>query len=112
MRRKKVLAHTEWLTWEGDDFPRELHSDSIVFYVNEHIFFDSDAEYKSSLARAIQLEGISYSLGEAFKLIDEGQISTAGYKVSQDDPNLYVYCENDDPELYYDATFIEVPFVY
>ena len=112
MRRKKVLAPTQWLLWEGDDFPRELHSDSVVFYVNEQIYFDSDDEYKKTLARAIQVEGISSTLGEAFRLIEQGQISRAGYKISEEDPNLYVYCENDDTELDYDATFVEVPFVY
>ena len=111
MRRKKTTQAAPWLTWEGDGFPRELHSDSVIFYLNEHIYFDSDIQYKRDLARAIQLEGIAYSLGESFRLIEQGRLSQGGYRISEEDPNLFVYCDNDDPDFDYDATFIEVPYV-
>lgn len=111
MRRKKVLTLPSWLTWEGDDFPRQISSDSVVFYINEHIYLDDDPLAKKSLARQIQIEGLAYSLGEAFKLIDSGQYIRAGY-CYEDGEELYpVFCEDEDPRLDYDATFIEVPYV-
>lgn len=99
------------MTWEGDDFPRQLHSDSVVFYLSEHIYFESDDEYKTSLAKQIQLEGLSYSLGEAYKMIDKGHVTRAGYYYEDEDGRYPVYCDNDDPDIDYDATFVEVPYV-
>lgn len=112
MRRKKNITTVDWLTWEGDDFPRMLHSDSVVFYLSEHVYMDQDEAYKSSLARQIQREGISYSLGESYKLIDESLISKAGYYFEDGDQSFPIYCEDDDPNYEWDATFVEVPFVY
>ena len=111
MRRKKTIAEPKWLTWEGDDFPRKIHSDSVVFYLTEHIYLDQDEIAKKALARQIQLEGLAYSLGEAFKLINDSWISKAGYYFEDSDELYPVYCELDD-ELYdWDATFVEVPVV-
>lgn len=110
MRRKKTTTTVDWLTWEGDDFPLES-PDSIVFYFPERIYFEADESYKKSLARAIQLEGIVFSLGESFRLIDSGTLIRAGYRISDEDENLLIYCDDNDPELDFDATFIEVPYV-
>jgi hypothetical protein len=110
MRRKKTTATIDWLTWEGDDFPLE-HVESMVFYFPEHIYFEADESYKRSLARAIQLEGIVYSLGESFRLIEAATLIRAGYRISDEDPNLFIYCEDNDMDLEFDATFIEVTYV-
>lgn len=112
MRRKKISAEPVWLIWEGDDFPRKIHSDSIVFYLTEHIYFESDPAYKKSLATQIQREGLSYSLGEAFQLIDQGWVSKAGLYYEDGDESFPVYCENDDSLIEYDVTFVEVPVVH
>lgn len=100
-----------WLTWEGDDFPRKFDSDSVVFFLNEHVHLDDDHLAKKSLARQIQIEGLAYSLGEAFSLIDSGHIIRSGY-FYEDEEDLYpIFCEDDDPNLDYDATFVEVAYV-
>ena len=98
--------------WEGDDFPRKTHSDSVVFYLSEHIYFDSDEGYKKSLANQIRLEGLTDSLGEAFKLISIGVISRGGYYFEDEDERCPVYCELDDDLYIWDATFVEVPVVF
>ena len=110
MRRKKTIAEPKWLTWEGDDFPRKIHSDSVVFYLTEHIYLDQDEIAKKALARQIQLEGLAYSLGEAFKLISDGWISRGGYYFEDDDERYPVYSD-DDALVEWDATFVEVPVV-
>ena len=111
MRRKKTIAEPVWLIWEGDDFPRKIHSDSVVFYLTEHIYLDQDEIAKKALAKQLRLEGVADSLGEAFRLIDLGWVSKGGYYFEDDDERFPVYCELDD-ELYdWDATFVEVPFV-
>jgi hypothetical protein len=111
MRRKKQQIAPIWLTWEGDDFPRQIHSDSVVFYLSEHIYLDIDSAYRRSLAQAILREGIASSVGESHRLIDSGYETRAGYRYEDADEFHPVYCDNSDPELDYDATFIEVPYV-
>lgn len=110
-RKKQVLAPT-WLIWEGDDFPRQLHSDSVVFYVGEHLYLDTDDIAKRALAMQIQREGIVDSLGAAFKLISEGVETRGGYFYEDNDELFPVFCEDSDLNLDYDATFIEVPYVF
>lgn len=112
MRRIKHISEPTWLLWDGDDFPRELHSDSVIFYINEHVHLDDDESARKTLARQILQEGISYSLGEAFKLIEQANISLGGYRYQDyDETDFPLYCDNDDPDLDYDATFVEVPYV-
>lgn len=111
MSRKKLTGPT-WLIWEGDDFPNQFHSDSVVFFVNEHLNLDDDELARQSLAKQIQQEGIVYSLSEAFKLIDQASPALAGYRYEDyDEDDFPIYCDNDDPELDYDATFVEIPYV-
>jgi hypothetical protein len=111
MRRKKVISDPVWLTWEGDDFPRKFHSDSVVFFVSEHIYIDDDAYARRALAKALLQEGISFSTPHSFRLIDSAWSSRAGYRYEDGDERYPVYCENDDPLLDYDATFVEVAYV-
>lgn len=113
MVHKKKVSEPTWLIWEGDDFPRGMHSDSVVFYVNEHLALDDDEIAKRSLAKQVQQEGISYSLGEAFSLVETSSQILAGYRYEDDDVlSLPIYCDNDDPDLEYDATFVEIAYVY
>tara|TARA_B110000503_G_scaffold99511_2_gene148870 strand:- start:7491 stop:7829 length:339 start_codon:yes stop_codon:yes gene_type:complete len=111
MRRKKLVAEPNWLIWEGDDFPRTIHSDSVVFYIPEHVYFETDESYRRALATQIQREGLSYSLGEAFKLIEQGWLSRAGFYYEDEDEAFPVYCEIADEDAELDATFVEVPIV-
>jgi hypothetical protein len=112
MRRKKHFSEPTWLIWDGEEFPRELHSDSVVFYINEHVHLDDDDLARKALARQILQEGISDSLGEAFKFIDLASISLGGYRYEEYDESTFpLYCDNTDPDLDYDATFVEVPYV-
>lgn len=108
----KKIPEPVWLIWDGDNFPREIHSDSVVFYLNEHVYLDDDEIAKKSLAKQILQEGIAYSLGESFSLVEKSAISLAGYRYeNDDDTDIPIYCDNDDPDLDYDATFVEVPYV-
>lgn len=111
MRRTKAPADPIWLTWEGDNFPRKFHSDSVVFYLSEHIYFESDESYRKSLAKALLQEGVSFSTPHSYKMIDAAWVSRAGYRYDDGDERFLVYCENDDPLLEYDATFVEVAYV-
>lgn len=112
MRRKKAISTPVWLIWEGDDYPRKINSDSVVFYINEHIDLDFDPLAKKSLAKSLQQEGITYSLGESYKLIEDAIIEKAGYWYPDDDDRFPTYCSMDDDNYDWDATFVEVPYVF
>jgi len=111
MQRIKQAPKFAWLTWEGDAFPRNFHSDSIVFYTSEHIEIDSDPIYLKTLATSILREGFCDSLGEAYKLISLSSTIKAGYRLDDGDDRYLVYCDNDDPDLEFDATFVEIAYV-
>ncbi len=111
MRRRKVISEPVWLIWEGDNFPREIHSDSVVFYINEHLYLDDDDVAKRSLAKALLREGISESNGHSYKLIETGNVTRAGYRYEDGDDVFPIFCDDGDPDLDYDATFVEVSYV-
>ncbi len=112
MRRKKVPVLPSWLIWEGEDFPRKIHSDSVVFYINEHLELDIDDLARKSLARALQQEGITYSLSESYKLIEDAVIEKAGYWYPDGEDRYPSYCSMDDDNYEWDATYVEVPYVF
>ncbi len=111
MRRKKVVAAPVWFIWEGEEFPRSTHSDSVVFYLSEHIYLEDDDVAKRSLATAILQEGVSESIGESYRLIDSANVIRAGYCYEDGDDRFPIYCDDEDPLLDYDATFVEVAYV-
>lgn len=111
MRRKKDIVSPVWFIWEGEDFPRQIHSDSVIFYLSEQIYLDDDEVAKRSLAKSLLQEGISSSLGHSYKLIDSANVIRAGYCYEDGDERLPIYCDDDDPLLDYDATFVEVAYV-
>jgi hypothetical protein len=111
MRRQKT-SKSEWLTWEGDDFPRTFHSDSVVFYITGHFDLDLDQDLRKDLARTIQREGICSSLGESFRMIDDASITLGGYYADDPDIDLPTYSDLEDDSYDWDATYVEVSFVF
>jgi hypothetical protein len=112
MMSRKRPTGPAWLIWDGDDFPRQIHSDSVVFFVNEHLSLDDDDLARQSLAKQLQQEGLVFSLSEAFNLINQSTPLLAGYRYeNDDDTDIPIYCDNEDEDLDYDATFVEVPYV-
>ena len=111
MRRKKQISEPIWLIWEGEDFPRKIHSDSIVMYLCEHIYLEDDDAAKRSLAKSLLREGISTSLSDSYNLINSGWVSRDGFRYDDGDERFPIYCDNDDPELDFDATYVEIAYV-
>jgi len=62
------VGESLWMTWDGDEY--EPHStNSYIYYTEGHVNLEEEV-VKTSLASAIQRDGISYSLGESFKMLD------------------------------------------
>jgi hypothetical protein len=100
-----------WITWDGDGFPRQGSEDSIIFFLSEHVYFDSDISYRRSLASAIQQEGVSETIGAAHRLIDAAWVTKAGYSYLEGE-RFPTYYDLSDEEYERDATFVEVDIVY
>ncbi len=111
MRRKKEYVGPTWMIWEGEDFPHSL-DDSVVFFVNEYLDLDEDHVASKALARQLQREGIVETLGSAYALIQEASIHHGGYYYADQDEIFPLYCSEEDPDLDYDATFVEIPYVF
>jgi hypothetical protein len=85
---------------------------NLVFYITGHFDLDEDQELRNDLARSIQREGICSSLGEAYSLINSASVHIAGYYEEDPDSDLPVYCDLEDESYDWDATYVEVPYVF
>lgn len=109
--KSRIPKNPTWLIWDGENFPRQGSEDSVIFYLSEHIYFDSDISYRRSLAAAIQQEGISETIGAAHRLIDAAWATKAGYSQHEGE-RFPIYYDLDDKDYERDATFMEVDNVY
>ena len=67
------IGESLWFLWDIED----SFDGSLMFYTEGHVDVDHEIVRKA-LASAIQREGISYSLGQSFQMIDRAEI-TLGY---------------------------------
>lgn len=112
MKISRKYSGPDWIIWEGDGFPRSLHSDSVVLFTDTWIDLAEDSTARANLARQLQREGVAESLGDGYRLIEESTEVQGGYYYEDGDESCLVFCESDDPMLDIDATFIEVPYVF
>jgi hypothetical protein len=63
------IGESLWFLWDLE----ESRDGSLLFYTEDHVNLEHEIVRKA-LASTLQREGISYSLGEAFKLIDRAEI--------------------------------------
>ncbi len=60
------IGESLWFLWDVE----ETDDGSLMFYTEGHVDIEHEIVRKA-LASAIQREGISYSLGQSFRMIDE-----------------------------------------
>jgi hypothetical protein len=61
-------GETLWSEWFGDGYKKDTPN-AIIFYTEDHVDIHNDI-VRRALASAIQRDGITDSLGEAFRLLD------------------------------------------
>jgi hypothetical protein len=102
-----------WFEWDGYSYPNKFEDSSIVYFTYDHVDLDHEV-VRRALASSIQRDGIVSSLGEAFKLIDSGNISQ-GYAGEVNGNYHLTFCQHDGStnsgdevaEILY-VTFVEV----
>ena len=67
------IGESLWFLWDLEESP----DGSLIFYTEGHVDLEHEIVRKA-LASTIQREGISYSLGQSFQMIDRAKI-TLGY---------------------------------
>jgi hypothetical protein len=67
------IGESLWFLWDIE----EPADGSLLFYTEDHVDIEHEVVRKA-LASAMQREGISYSLGHSFNLIEAGEV-TYGY---------------------------------
>jgi len=72
--KDKRSGETLWQEWSGEGYSK-VDSSSIVFYTHGPVDVENEI-VKRALASALQREGIVYSLGDAFKKLENADKTT------------------------------------
>jgi hypothetical protein len=70
-------GETLWSEWFGNGYSKET-PESLVFYTEDHVDIHNEI-VRRALASAIQRDGTTDSLGEAFRLLDGPVLVSHGY---------------------------------
>ena len=94
------IGESLWFTWDGDGFrPEKL--DSIIYYTEDHVDLEHELVRKA-LASSFQRDGIAYSLGQGFSLIDSATTSL-GYAGHLDEEHHPTVCDEHGETEYGDV---------
>lgn len=107
------IGESLWSIWDGQGYTSS-YADSIIYSTNGHVDIEHEL-VRRALASSIQREGIAYSLGESFRLIDQAVVSCGWVGISEDSIDEIICSESGESEdgsilQNVDAiTFVEVP---
>jgi ABC-type transport system substrate-binding protein len=101
-----------WVEWSGDGY-EPLSPSSILFFTHEHINLENEI-VRRALASALQRDGIAQSLGDGYRLAENGLINY-GYAGYLDGEIFLSLCSKigvtdygDEVEEVYEITWIEI----
>lgn len=82
------IGESLWFTWEGNEYEPNSTS-SYIYYTNGHIDLNEDV-VRGALASLLQRDGISYSLGQGFSLVERAVINylQAGFEDGEYHPTI------------------------
>lgn len=104
-------GETLWSEWFGNGYSKET-PDSLVFYTEDHVDIHNEV-VRRALASAIQRDGTTDSLGEAFRLLDGPVLVSHGYagfideELTQCDKDAMTAYE-DEAESVLHITWVEI----
>jgi hypothetical protein len=75
-----------WIEWDGSGYSFQ-NPESIVYYTIDHIDIENEL-VKRALASALQRDGVCDGLGDAFKAVEKGIISSGWAGVLEADFEL------------------------
>lgn len=104
------IGETLWSEWSGNDYAKNF-PDSVVFYTDEHVNTDNEI-VKRALASALQRDGTTDSLGEAFRLLDGSVHISQGYAGYVDGEPELTKCDTNGMTIYEDNAEGVVPITW
>ena len=99
-----------WSEWFGDGYNKGI-IDSIVFYTEGHVDIHNEI-VRRALASAIQRDGTTDSLGEAFRLLDGTVKVCLGYAGFVGGEFELTQCEQDGMTLHEDYAESVIPITW
>jgi hypothetical protein len=112
------IGESLWSVWEGEGLPITLSEAEVIYYTHEHVDIENEV-VRRALASSIQRDGISLSLGQSFRMIEQSVV-TLGASTTFPSARIPTYCYENGETLYGDmvepeelvpTTFVEVPYV-
>lgn len=107
------IGESLWSIWDGLGYT-SAYADSIIYSTTGHVDVEHEL-VKRALASSIQREGIAYSLGESFRLVDQGVVSWGWVGIARDELEETICSESGESEdgsmlsNVAAMTFVEVP---
>lgn len=112
------IGESLWSIWEGDDLPVSLSDLEVIYFTHEHVDIENEL-VRRALASSIQRDGISSSLAQSFRMIEQSVV-TLGASTTFPGERTPTYCYDDgetpageyaDPIDVILTTYVEVPYV-
>lgn len=109
------IGESLWSIWDGDGYT-PAYLDSVIYYTETHVDLEEEVVRKA-LASSIQRDGISYSLSQSFKAIEQSVISH-GWVGCLDGESHQEICDPSGETMsgaflddVVEVTFVEVPYI-
>jgi len=111
------IGESLWSIWDGEDLPTSLSEPEVIYYTHDHVDIDNEV-VKRALASSIQRDGISSSLGQSFRMIEQAVV-TLGASTTFPGEYTPTFCYEDGEtpagevaeDQIFPTTYVEVPYV-
>jgi hypothetical protein len=107
------IGESLWSIWDGEGYT-QCFPDSTIYYTEDHVDLEEDV-VKRALASSIQRDGLSYSLGLSFRMVETSIISLGWVGALEGERHLEI-CDpfgetlsGDKLNDVVEVTFVEVP---
>jgi len=104
------IGETLWSEWTGNGYKRQ-NSNSLVFHTEDHIDVHNEI-VRRALASALQRDGTTDSLGEAFRLLDGPVLVSQGYAGFVDGEDEPTLCDKDGMTIHEDTADSVIPITW
>lgn len=91
MKDVRIGEHL-WSEWDGEGYQNLLEC-GVVYYTLEHIDLENEL-VRRGLASALQRDGVAYSLGDAFSILEACAVSQC-WAGEVEDEQCFTICDED-----------------
>ena len=107
------IGESLWSIWDGEGYTQGF-PDSTIYYTEDHVDIEEDV-VKRALASSIQRDGLSFSLGTSFRMVETSIVSHGWVGALEGERHLEI-CDpqgetysGEQLDAVVEVTFVEVP---